>query len=160
MVEPLEKKIWQSLTILSVPQPCDPAILLLGIYCPGEMQAFISNMEALFLHKKIPSSFICNPQGLPTIQTSTSRKLLWYTQVYLSNGILPSNRKSCSTPVYNIHGPSECKAQGDRPYTNKRIPGDAIFMTFQEQATLTYSGGKKRNNGAVPGLGVAVEFGW
>lgn len=114
------------------------------------MQAFISNMDAMFLHKNIPSSFICNPQGLPTIQTSTSRKLLWYTQVYLSNGILPSNRKSCSTPVYNIHGPSECKAQGDRPYTNKRIPGDAIFMTFQEQATLTYSGGKKTKQWGCP----------
>ena len=33
-------------------------------------------------------------------------------------------------------------------------------MTFQEQATLTSSGKKKLNNGAVPGLGVAVEFGW
>ena len=123
MVEPLESKIWQFLTAVSVPEPCDPAIPLLGIYFPGEAQAFISNMEAMFLHKNIPSSFIRNTQGLPTVQTSTSRRMLWYTRVNLPSGILPSNRKPCSTPAYNIHGPSECKAQGDKPYGNKHIPG-------------------------------------
>lgn len=145
---------------MSVPEPCDPAVPLLGIYFPGEAQAFISNMEAMFLHKNIPSSSICNTQGLPTVQTSTSRRILWYTQVNLSSGILPSNREPCSTPAYNRHGPSECKAQGDRPHSSKHIPGTPFLMTFQEQATLTSSGKKKRNNGAVPGLGVAVEFGW
>ncbi|XP_044784684.2 aspartyl/asparaginyl beta-hydroxylase isoform X10 [Bubalus bubalis] len=145
MVEPLESKIWQFLTILSVPEPCDPAIPLLGIYFPGEAQAFISNMEAMFLHKNIPSSFIRNTQGLPTVQTSTSRRMLWYTQVNLSNGILPSNREPCSTPAYNIPGPSECRAQGDRPYGNKHIPE-------------TKQGGPK--NGRKGGLSGSSFFTW
>ncbi|XP_027416852.1 aspartyl/asparaginyl beta-hydroxylase isoform X6 [Bos indicus x Bos taurus] len=102
-------------------------------------------MEAMFLHKNIPSSSICNTQGLPTVQTSTSRRILWYTQVNLSSGILPSNREPCSTPAYNRHGPSECKAQGDRPHSSKHIPE-------------TKQGGLK--NGRKGGLSGSSFFTW
>ncbi|XP_061294804.1 aspartyl/asparaginyl beta-hydroxylase isoform X3 [Bos javanicus] len=102
-------------------------------------------MEATFLHKNIPSSSICNTQGLPTVQTSTSRRILWYTQVNLSSGILPSNREPCSTPAYNRRGPSECKAQGDRPHSSKHIPE-------------TKQGGLK--NGRKGGLSGSSFFTW
>ncbi|XP_055402055.1 aspartyl/asparaginyl beta-hydroxylase isoform X15 [Bubalus kerabau] len=71
--------------------------------------------------------------------------MLWYTRVNLPSGILPSNRKPCSTPAYNIHGPSECKAQGDKPYGNKHIPE-------------TKQGGPK--NGRKGGLSGSSFFTW
>lgn len=59
--------------------------------------------------------------------------------------------------AHNILGFQEHKAEEEKPYTNKHVVCDAIFMKLQEQAKLTYSGKKKKDSGAATGLGVG---GW
>ena len=77
MVHPLWKTVWRFLTTLKIELPCDPAILLLGIY-PEKMKAL--NLKR-YVHPNVHSSTVYNSQDIETTQVPINRRLfkkMWY----------------------------------------------------------------------------------
>lgn len=56
---------------------------------------------------------------------------------------------------YTVPGSQEHKTEEEKSYANRHVLCDALFRKFQEQAELTYSGKKKKqNSGAASALGL------
>ena len=67
MVQPLWKTVWMFLEKLKIESPCDPAILLLGIY-PEKIL-----IKKRYMHLNVHCNTIYNGQDMETIYMSTDR---------------------------------------------------------------------------------------
>lgn len=115
-------------------------------------------MEAMFLHKNIASSFVCNTQVPPTVQTYIGRRLsgilrcICPTEYFLATG-----SHAVPLPITYV-APQDVKLR-ETGLTPTSIYQVCHFYDISRTGNTNLQRIKKRNSGAVPGLGVAVEFG-